>query len=180
MRTETHTSDWDIDWNYTMGFPENNGFEKLVSGSVTVKHQEDGIYYKSNGGNSYLQLQPVNLLTCNEGVFDVKINVLTMYTANNGFRLMLSNGNEGCQIQVNKNSLQYNKQNEFISLNSLNTNIDYKIKIEIINNKNKIYLNETLIYETEIKSNSYATSNRVMFQSGGEYLLKEIKFKKIS
>lgn len=69
---------------------------------------------------------------------------------------------------------------QYIVANDIALQKEYVIRIERLNGINRIFLDGEKIYETEIVSGSFTTGNRIFFQGGGEYLLKSIKFKKIS
>ena len=65
-------------------------------------------------------------------------------------------------------------------IRDLSVNVDYIFKIIRKDEKNEVYLDNDLIYQSITASSLYNTKTRVMFQNGGQYLLEAIKFKKIS
>lgn len=73
---------------------------------------------------------------------------------------------------INTGVLRYDNNGSLIDIKELKTNVDYDIRIEMINDINKIYLDRILVYETGIKSTNFATGNRIFFQGIGEHLLK--------
>ena len=180
---------WDIVWDYTMGLPENNGFDILIGSGVSIEETENGIkIIPSTSG--YVRYTPKNYELCNEGIFEVALNIKNL-PVDNGFRMTLSNGVEdsagvnieALQIYVNsfsRNSAKYQKQDDSNIISDITLNTEYIFRIERRDGVNYVYLNGEKIKESTDSVSQYATGNRIFFQSGGEYLLKSIKFKKIS
>ena len=181
---------WDVVWDYTMGLPEQNGFDIFIDSVVSIEETENGIkIIPSSSG--YVRYIPKNYELCNEGIFEVNLYIKSLSTVN-GFRMILSNGAENSagdniealQIYTNasiRNSVKY--QNVFNNTNiisDITLNTEYIFRIERRNGVNFVYLNGEKIKESTDSLSEYAGGNRIFFQSGGEYLLKSIKFKKIS
>lgn len=175
--------DWDVVWDYTMGLPEENGFEKVIDASPEIKMTGDGLRIIPYGG--YVRYTPIGFETCNEGIYEETITYYA-FSNKNGNRMILSDGTSGLQIfvlgtgdygQINYNNGMDNTQ---IKIANIVANKEYVIRIERIGGINRIYLNGEKICETEVVSGSFAAGNRIFFQTGGDYLLKSIKFKKIS
>ena len=183
------TQDWDVAWDYTMGLPENNGFDILINSVVSIEEAENGIkIIPSNSG--YVRYIPKNYELCNEGIFEVDLHIKSI-PLNNGFRMILSNGAvnsaginiESLQIYVNsfiRNSVKYQRGDHDSIISDITLNTEYIFRIERRDGVNYVYLNGEKIKESADSVSEYATGNRIFFQSGGEYLLKSIKFKKIS
>ena len=172
--------DWDVVWDYTMGLPEDNGFEKVINLNPSIQMKANGLYIIPSEG--YVRYQPIGFETCNEGVYEEKI-IYGAFANSNGNRIILSNGTSGLQIYVIGGSIMFNNgmDNSMVTVTrDIKTNKEYAIRIERIGEINKIYLDGDKIYETEVVSGSYVIANRIFFQTSGEYLLKSIKFKKIS
>lgn len=171
---------WDLQWDYTMGLPENNGFDKVTSGNITTEIDASGLNINVPTQNDYVRYTPTNFKTCNEGICEIVVNYLTSNDAN-GNRLILSNPIKGCQIYVKNGYIQYNEGTMLkIIFNSVSFNVDHTIRIEMINGLNKIYFDGTMIYQSTEASLSYMGENRIFFQSTINAILKSIKFKKIS
>lgn len=185
--------DWDVVWDYTMGFPEENGFEKTVVNEPDIMMEENGLHIKNNfvgAGDMYVRYTPKNYELCNEGVFEVDLHIKSI-PLKNGFRMILSNGAvnsaginiESLQIYVNsfsRNSAKYQIPYNDSIISDITLNTEYIFRIERRDGVNYVYLNGKKIKESTDSVSKYATANRIFFQSGGEYLLKSIKFKKIS
>ena len=174
------TQDWDVVWDYTMGFPEENGFEKFVEGSPLIEMTENGLNIIPNSG--YVRYMPIGFETCNEGIYE---ETITYYAFSNsaGNRMILSDGTSGLQIYVVYTQIQFNNgmdNSRLMIVSGIELQKEYVIRIERINGINRIYLDEEEVYETKVVSGSFVTGNRIFFQYSGEYLLKSIKFKKIS
>ena len=172
--------DWDVVWDYTMGLPEENGFEKVVSGSPSIQMVLNGLNITPYGG--YVSYTPTEFEICNEGIYEETI-IYYAFSNSNGNRMLLSNGSYGLQIFIVEGRINFNNGMDNTQLGiayNIATSKEYIIRIERLNGVNRIYLDGEKIYETEVISGSYVTGNRIFFQYGGEYLLKSIKFRKIS
>lgn len=174
--------DWDVVWDYTMGLPEDNGFAKVINLSPQIEMTGEGLRIIPDSG--YVRYTPLEFETCNEGIYEETITYIAFsnqITAGN--RMILSDGKSGLQIYVNASGLLFNNgvsDNTTILIQSIGRNREYTIRIERIGGINRIYLDGDKIYETETVSGNYTSKNRIFFQNGGDYLLKSIKFKKIS
>lgn len=177
MMETTPAQDWDVVWNYTMGLPEENGFEKAINTNPQVEMTENGL--KIIPGVGYVRYTPIGFETCNEGIYESEVLFYSFGVAN-GFRMILSDGTSGLQIFCNQEAIKFQGGILQQALKTIQANTEYKIRIERINEINRIFLNDEKIYETEALSEQYATGNRVFCQNNGEYLLKSIKFMKIS
>ena len=180
----TPTQDWDVAWDYTMGLPEENGFEKFMSGSLTIEMTENGLSI-SIIGNGYVKYTPIGYKTCNEGIYEAEV-MFYSFPSSNGFRMILSDGDEGLQIYCVSKMLRYNANNSLLHdaagflISQLETNILYKIKIVRENGVNTVFLDDEKVYESDVLSTYYANGNNVFFQDNAGYLFKSLKFKKIS
>ena len=170
-------ADWDVAWDYTMGLPEDNGFEKYVQDTPTITLVDDGLQIIPSLG--YVRYVPLEFETCNEGILEAVV-LFAQFSSANGFRMMLSDGTSGLQIFCVQDCLEFQSGESLVNIKSINTNTVYKIRIEQVSGVNKIFLDDEKIYETEELSTKYVTGNRIFCQTAGEYLLKSIKFKKIS
>lgn len=181
LEPQAPAQDWDVVWDYAMGLPEENGFEKTVNRSPLIEMTENGLNISITDGG-YVRYTPIGVETCNEGIYEETI-IYNAFAASNGNRMILSDGTSGLQIFVVGAQIRFNNStnNSQIAIaNDIELQKEYAIRIERIDGINRIYLNGEKIYETEVVSGSFATGNRIFFQGGGQYLLKSIKFKKIS
>ena len=169
--------DWDVAWDYTMGLPEENGFEKVIDTNPQIEMTGDGLQIIPGVG--YVRYTPIGFETCNEGILETILSI-AQFTSVNGFRMVLSDGTSGLQIFCTSGTIKFQIGQFLRDIKSIKTNTIYKIKIERIGGVNKIFLDDEKIYDTEELSILYATGNRIFCQNNGEYLLKSIKFKKIS
>lgn len=192
MMVPPPAQDWDVVWDYTMGFPEYNGFEKYVQGTPTITLVDDGLnIVNSQDYDCYVRYIPIGFETCNEGIYEAEVvfQNLPNVVGASGFRMILSDGEEGCQISTDIDPGPVVKYNQgiqtgdggLIKIKDISYNVDYVFRIERINQQNRIYLNNELIHQSDIPSGSYASENRIFFQNTPlEATLKSIKFKKIS
>ena len=77
MPIKTELDEWDIIWDYTMGYPEVNGFEKTVSGTAPANLIKDGLSVTASGSayvaNYVKYACPIS--TCSKGVVEAQISV---------------------------------------------------------------------------------------------------------
>lgn len=180
--------DWDVVWDYTMGMPEENGFEKAVAAAPKLTLDNDGLHVSVSKANDYVRYIPIGYEACNEGIYEETVVFLAVPTAN-GNRMILSDGNSGLQIYVyavnsSEFGIFYEVGGEKKYIKKLNLNEEYTIRVERVDNMNTIYVNSEEIYRSAILSTNYVTGNRIFFQNdivnSMEAILKSIKFKKIS
>lgn len=180
MDMQAPAQDWDVAWDYTMGLPEDNGFEKVISSNPQIEITGDGLHIIP--GDGYVRYEPIGFETCNEGVYEETI-IYDAFHAVNGNRMILSDGTSGLQIYVVTAQIRFNNgmgNSQITIANDIELQKEYAIRIERIDGINRVFLDGDKIYETETISGSFTAGNRIFFQAGGDYLLKSIKFKKIS
>ena len=183
MMQTTATHDYDVVWDYTMGFPEDNGFTLTASYTdVDPEITQDGVLYilPESSMSPYFEIVPTGYEYCNDAVFEITVSIREFTTFTNGLRLMISDGSGGVQVYAHDEKLLYQDGATENFIATLEKNVQYVCRVERKSNKNKVYLNGNMIHESETKSWKYNTKTRLIFQNGGEYLLKSIKFKKIS
>lgn len=177
------TEDYDVVWDYTMGFPEDNGFTMTTAYiGDNLEMTESGVLYRPPAGvvNPYFEFVPTGYTTCNEAIFEADVKILEFNSGDNGMRLAISNGSSGAQIYVRSGCMYLQENRTQTHIRDLSVNVDYIFKIIRKDEKNEVYLDNDLIYQSITASSLYNTKTRVMFQNGGQYLLEAIKFKKIS
>lgn len=185
MATSTQHNPNILQWDYTMGMPEDNGFEKTVKGTVTFNMTDNGLGINVNNAlEQYVQYAlPSNLRYCNEGILETKVIFNAFGSFAEGHRLQLSDGEEGFSVKCYNKSINYVANTSppaAVSGVTLETGVEYTIRIEIKDGQNSIYLNGENVFSNEIASRLYTIMNRILFQCGGQYILKSIYFEKIS
>ena len=139
-----------------MGFPEDNGFT-LTSLYTNVEPEitQDGVLYvpPHNVNVPYYELTPTGYNICNDGIFEVSVLVRQFTNYEHGIRLMISNGTSGIQIYVYNGILHYQSRVTKIPIADIVKNVWYTYRIERSSNKNTVYLNGDMIYESEYLSN---------------------------
>lgn len=168
---------WDVAWDYTMGLPEDHGFEKVIETRPEIEMTESGVQIIP--GDGYVRYVPIGFETCNEGILEAVV-LIAQFADVNGFRMILSDGTSGLQIFCIQYYIRFQNGGFLQNVKEIITNTVYKIRIERIDGVNKIFLDDKKIYETDKLSTLYANGNRIFCQSGGQYQLQSIKFKKIS
>lgn len=175
-----------LQWDYTMGMPEDNGFEKTTKGTVILNMTDDGLSINVYDAlEQYVQYAlPSNLRYCDEGILETKVIFNAFGSFPEGHRLQLSDGEEGFSVKCYGGSIYYIANilphPESVSGVTLETGVEYTIRIERKDGQNSIYLNGESVFSNKIASVSYTTMNRILFQCGGQYILKSIYFEKIS
>lgn len=191
MMETTSAQDWDVVWDYTMGLPEENGFEKYEVGNgeyFSISLESDGLrilFSRAEGsGGAYVRYCPVDYRECSEGIYEIDVQSNVNVEQLNGCRVILGNSDLiGNQVAIFKQALNYNYGgvNVYRAIKSIVANEWYTVRIERKAGTNYVFLNGEKVYETSTEISTGSTSeNRIFFQSYGDYLLKSIKFKKIS
>lgn len=191
LDTQTPVQDWDVAWDYTMGMPEENGFEKYQIGEgsyFSISNESDGIRILfsrvETAGGTYVRYCPVNHRECYEGIYEVEVQSNLYVKQLNGCRIILGNSElAGNQVAIFKQAINYNygSVNVYKEIKNIVENEWYTVRIERKTGVNRVFLNGEKVYETSTEISAGGTSeNRIFFQSYGDYLLKSIKFKKIS
>ena len=172
-----------------MGMPEDNGFERYSNGTNYSYEMTDNGLIIAPSIQNYVRLNPLesSLQFCNEGILEIRVNIVSIHSeSHNGLRMILSDGEGGCHIQIRRlgvNTMFYNTgQNVYVPIANarLQENTDYTIRIERKQGMSYVYVDNQQVYSTDVKSMGYAKYNRIFFQEGGEYILKSIYLEKIS
>ncbi len=167
-----------------MGMPEDNGFEKTAKGTVILNMTDDGLSINVYDAlEQYVQYAlPSNLRYCDEGILETKVIFNAFGSFSEGHRLQLSDGEEGFSVKCYGGSICYIANTSppaAVSGVTLETGVEYTIRIER-KDAFSIYLNGESVFSNKIASVLYTTMNRILFQCGGQYILKSIYFEKIS
>lgn len=175
--------DYDVVWDYTTGMPEDNGFTLTTQYiSDNPEMTENGVLYRPPVSiyQPYFELVPTGYTICDAAIFEADVEILEFNNSTNGMRIAISDGSSGAQIYVRSGSLYLQENRVETYIRNLSINADHTFKIIRKDGKNEVYLDNDLIYESTVASSLYNTKTRLMFQNGGQYLLKAIRFKKIS
>ena len=178
---ESNKKYWDIEYDYSMGALENNGFTKEISGVCDSYIIEDG--FLLTAGSGHIIYNP-RIVKANKAEAEVIIYLKKSAESDYGFRFDLSNGTYACHICIKKGGLYVDesqtKQNyigtKYIS--KINLNTEYKINVYFDEKEGcKVALNDKLIYEGKIFSYNWTIRNYIIQQNGGETVIKSIKYK---
>lgn len=176
--------DWDLEWDYTMGDPLENGFSKQT-GNYNPTMTQDGLYFNGNGTDLY-GIYPTDYPNCTDGIYEMKAKIIVNSAIlGQGLRLQLTNDNSsrgGVSFFVNQNNQMFYLEGDgYINIGTCNYNEWLKIRIEIIGNVGYVYLNDELIYSSEQFTTMNMTfHNRFIVQGAIECYVRSIKIKKIS
>ena len=90
-----------LQWDYTMGMPEDNGFEKTAKGTVILNMTDDGLSINVYDAlEQFVQYAlPSNLRYCNEGILETKVIFSAFGSFTEGHRLQLSDGEQGFSVK---------------------------------------------------------------------------------
>ncbi len=176
--------DWDLEWDYTMGDPLENGFTRQA-GPYQPQITDDGLYFNCNGSDIY-GIFPTDYANCTDGIYEMKVKIINNSAPiGQGLRLQLTNDNSsrgGVSFFVNQNNkMFYLENNDYIDIGMHNYNEWLKFRIEIIENVGYVYLNDELVYSSNkftIQNMYY--HNRFIVQGAIECYVRSIKIKKIS
>ena len=175
---------WDLEWDYTMGNPLENGFSKQT-GNYNPTMTQDGLYFDCVGIELY-GIYPTNFPNCTEGIYEMEAKIIVNNASQGqGLRLQLTNDNPsrgGVSFFVNQNNkMFYFDTSGYTQIGTCNYNEWLKFRIEIINNIGYVYLNNQHIYSSNKFATMYITShNRFIVQGTIECYVRSIKIKKIS
>ena len=143
MMMETRPAqDWDVVWDYTMGLPEDNGFEKVINANPQIEMTGNGLHITPYTYSGYVRYAPIGFETCNEGIYEETITYYA-FSNGNGNRMILSDGTSGLQIYVVNTQIRFNNgmnNSQLMIANDLVLQKEYVIRIERLNGINKIYL----------------------------------------
>ena len=188
MLQNASKENWDFNWNYKQGLLSNY-LTTTFSGEATETMTEKGLFLEVNAAElsstNYVRYEftPSN---SNKAVIEMLINI-NKFAKQDGFRILLSQGNKGCQLYIQEGYIGYEAGLNsvgtpvFISKIPLALNTDYLIRIEYsITFGNRITVNNALLYEGSIFSSAYCTHNRLYQQKDGSTYIKEVRFKHIA
>lgn len=176
--------EWDYEWSYSDGLPENNGMTKTTSGTSTITMTSDGLKV-SNATNSFVRYTfPTSTMTTGiiectfVGLFDA-----TALTSQN-LRVCASNGTNGGQALVCQNAFRmYNSHTApyGATIADYSNGNEYTVRIVLNGSTFDVYVNGQLaVSGYQCSAIYYATSNFVMIQNtGNSYyaLIKSIRAK---
>lgn len=144
-------------------FSFNGGVETLNNNLLNVS---------VTGAGKYCIFSPT-INTCpNGGAIEVKIrfNHTPQDPSNSptGFRLQISNGTGGTQLFVYNDSIaSYEGTTPINNIASITTNVWHTVKVELLAGSSKLYIDNTIVRQTNTLSTQYATRNGLYFQSAG-------------
>ena len=186
MMQESPSQYWDIEWTYKNGLFADNGFDVLVirNASETLLSSAVQLTAATKG---YVRISVPGISTCKKGIAEAEFSISGMNTQSNGFRFLLSNGNYGCQTMVCKPdadvALVYNYGIDTdsavnIKLRTIDIGETYKLRLDFDETRgNKMYLNDELLYETDVFSPYYCTGNRLFAQDACTFNMYSLRYK---
>lgn len=171
---------WDIEWVYTDGLPENNGFTKTYT-TGTANMTSNGL----ECSGSSLAWTPNNEQTATTTIFETVFIPEILSSQNsangNGFKLAVFNGSRAMTVGVNSQGVCYYNaalSGYSVATSNISTNTEYLLRIETGQSEGKIYLDGELISTVALASTS-TTNSRVFGAASagsGKTLIKAIRY----
>ena len=178
--------DWDIKWTYKNGLFADSGFDVTISGNASETLLSSAVQLTA-AKKGYVRIHVPVFQTCKKGIVEAEFSIVSVNAQLNGFRLLLSNGTHGCQTMVCKPdadvALVYNYGIDTdsavnIKLRTINIGERYKLRLDFDETRgNKIYLNDELLYETDVFSPYYCTGNRLFAQDACMFNMYSLRYK---
>lgn len=194
--------DWDLEWDYTMGLLENNGWTKETSGTASSAMQTGGQRIQS-AMNSWIRLNPPSAYTAiTSGVMEIVASCAytTGYpgsqpvAASQNLRICLSNGTNGIQTLVNGGNggastgvglkIMDNGTPYLCTLISpWVSGAEHTVRLILNNGIGEVWVDGTkVVGSVNASSILYATATRIWSQNSNNQptILKSVKLKKYS
>lgn len=175
---------WDIDWEYTMGSPTNNGFiSPVTSGNIAGTMTADGFKMQGQGSNTDCTLAHSPDVSYSKGVIEVVLTVDTMGTIYQGFCIF----SPGMRLRIYGDKLRFNgssTNNEASqsTIADMQANTDYVIRWEYDKaNFAKVYLDGELVHTQS--STLAASPTRLILnstQDSATVTIKAIRCKEVA
>lgn len=177
---------WDVDWNYSMGLPEDNGITVDKTGTTFEELTDSGLKIHTNNGNHSV------IFRLGESPYKFRKAVLevtfeTYINMNNSSLLnllfILGNDSNGVSILDTRNSFRLRNNSVIDSCTPVHSSVnnkEYKFRLILNLDKFELFLDNEKIYEGDASEMLYATSCQIWIGnvSGSYYVnLKDIKFK---
>lgn len=187
MMDASPVQDWDIEWTYQNGLFADNGFGVTVKGASSETLLSSAVQLTAVA-SGYVRISVPGISTCKKGIAEAEFSIMSMNTTVNGFRFLLSNGTYGCQTMVCKSgsdiALMYTSGADSsdapvnISLCTINIGETYRLKLDFGETSgNRIYVNDRLLYETDVFSSYYCTGNRFFAQGACTFNMYSLRYK---
>ena len=173
--TVTLNEEWDIEWYYTDGLPENNGFSK--SGNGTSNMTASGLELS---GTNLMYTPSSENLSSSKIVLETVFVITSLYSSANpsgeGVRRIAYTGSASATIGINSSGvcIYDNTSKSYQSYASVVPNVEYTLRMEAGNDGSRVYLDGSKIYETNVVSTQGSSHTRIV-NSNGMQLLKSIK-----
>lgn len=175
---------WDIDWEYTMGSPTDNGFiSPVVSGNIAGTMTADGFKMQGQGSNTDCTLAHSPDVSYSKGVIEVVLTVDTMGTIYQGFCIF----SPGMRLRIYGDKLRFNgssTNNEASqsTIADMQANTDYVIRWEYDKaNFAKVYLDGELVH-TQSSTLAASTTRLILnsTQDSATVTIKAIRCKEVA
>ena len=153
-----------VEWDYTDGLPENNGFTKSTSstGASTATLRSDCVEIVSSGsGATYYQL-------LNRDFTVVEIEFLQLYNNGVSYFSVRSGANHlqvRAQYSSNYKGIYLRNASAIASMTKLTSmalNTTYKVRLEINGGRGNVYVNGTQVANNVDLSTIYGSSGNVI------------------
>ena len=183
----TVTAYWDVEWSYTDGLPENNGFTKANDVSNTVSLGTDGLLCTATGSGVILSWTPNGETSCTKTIFECVFVPKTLLSKStltgDGIKAITFNGTYAITLGINSQGLcyyGYTPSTAYYLGASVTANTTYKLRVETGQTEGAIYLNDTLVTTYSSFGATTSTVSKLFACTGGNnqsVLLKSIKYR---
>lgn len=186
----THYEQWDINWSYTDGLPENNGFTLLSTNASTKTLREDGLLLANTGSTGNISYGVTNEpVPCKRLIFESVFSPQTLATLPStpkgcGYYVLFVNNGKGINVAVNSGGLGYYEGKDTATKGwhfadvSIATETEYTIRLEVDDTSDTatLYLDGSLITTFGIASTTSAQT-KIYQLNGGSTLHKSMKLR---
>lgn len=188
--TVTHYEQWDINWSYTDGLPENNGFTLLSTNASAKTLREDGLLLANTGSTGNISYGVTNEpVPCKRLIFESVFSPQTLATLPStpkgcGYYVLFVNNGKGINVAVNSGGLGYYEGKDTATKGwhfadvSIATETEYTVRLEVDDTSDTatLYLDGSLITTFGIASTTSAQT-KIYQLNGGSTLHKSMKLR---
>ena len=186
----THTESWDIEWDYTDGLLQNNGFTLLSSNASTQTIESDGVLVANTSSSGSISFgiadEPV---PCSRIVYESTFNPKTLATLpatpkGVGYYILFVNNGKGINVAVNSGGLGYYEGKDtatkgwHFASTPIAADTEHTLRLEVDDSESTadLYLDSSFVTTFGIAATS-TTQTKIYQNQGGSTLHKSIKIR---
>ena len=186
----THTESWDIEWDYTDGLLQNNGFTLLASNASTQTIESDGVLVANTSSSGSISFgiadEPV---PCSRIVYESTFNPKTLATLpatpkGVGYYILFVNNGKGINVALNSGGLGYYEGKDqatkgwHFASTPIAADTEHTLRLEVDDSESTadLYLDSSFVTTFGIAATS-TTQTKIYQNQGGSTLHKSIKIR---